>query len=332
MNNNLFEYHFSTSERSFLTELLKPLGSPYQSYSKFQTAVQGLFISGAIPKWLIDLGTQIRNLDYHQSPAIILRNCPTDEKLRVFNHDDPVADKRQVKDQFISEGFLQLYSMLNNSHPMAYKSINGGDHFHDIYAKKGLLKSQSQKSSVTLGFHNDLPNSVVRPCWVNILCMRNSALNRISTTVIRNVDIANDLDDEIREVLKQPIFYTPHEEISVHGGKSSMAGIKNKPIYQPGETVSFCYFEGRTVSDSDIGKAAIAALDKSLHKVKQPIFLEPKDFISISNNHCLHGREVLYVLDEAAHLDRWLIKTFDTTDLEAHRTRLVPHAVNLVNE
>lgn len=332
MDNTLFQYHFSTTERNTLTDILMSVSSPYKDYASFQLQLQNLFIQGAFPDWLIELGESIRNLNTRQSPAIILRNCPIDEGVKAFDHEDPVADKHRVKTQFVSEGFLQLYSMLNHSHPVAYKSINRGDHFHDIYPKKGLLTSQSQKSSITLGFHNDLPNSIVRPNWVNILCVRNSQLNRVSTTVIRNIDIEDDLSDEVKEILKQDIFLTPHEEISVHGGKGSMEGIELKPIYQPDEDVRFCYFEGRTTTKSEAGLHAIRELDKTLHFVKQPVFLEPSDFISISNNECLHAREVLHVLDEDAHMNRWLVKTFDVNNLAHHRHKLVSGFVNVVNE
>jgi len=328
---SLFSHTFSTHEAQQLHRMLDIKSNPYQNYHLFLEEIQTLISTDQIPIFFTDICRHIKDLDLNESPAIILRNCPIDDSLPVFDHKEPVQSKYGLKKTFIAEAFLNLYSELVGSYPVGYKTINNGDLFHDIYPKADLLNSQSQKSTVTLGFHNDLPNNKVRPDWVNILCLRNSNLNRVSTTMIRNKDIIDVLDQETLDILKEPIFFTPHEVVSVDGGRNE-EGIEIKPIYQETDPVPLCYFETRTQSSHPEGQHAIQELDRVLHEVKQPVFLEPGDFVSIANNYSLHAREVIHIGDREAHQKRWLCKTFNVDNIKEHQAAMSDGQFRVVDE
>lgn len=332
MNDQVFFSHtFSTNEQKQLLKILDVRINPYSEYQSFLEQIKFIIARKDIPEFFLDVCNQVRGLDLNDSPAIILRNCPIDQVLPVFDRKDPVNSKYKLKKTFIAEAFLTLYAELTGSCAVGYKTINGGDVFHDIYPKEGLLDSQSQKSIITLGFHNDLPNHRVRPDWVNILCLRNSFFNRVSTTMIRNKDIVNGLSKEVLDVLEQPIFYTPHEVVSVHGGRSE-EGVENKAIYNQFGDVPLCYFETRTSSNEIDGQRAIQELDRVLHKVKRPVFLESGDFVSIANNQRLHAREVLHLGDMEGHYKRWLCKTFNVNDLEQHQSAMADGLFHIADE
>jgi len=327
----LFTYHFSNQETSKLQKVLNIKINPYQKQSAFFSAIKTLANTVNSLSFFKDLCQQISCANLYETPAFILKNCPIDAELPVFDIENPVDSKYQLKNTFISEAFLALYSEYTNSAPMGYKNINNGDHFHDVYPMKKLINSQSQKSLITLGFHNDLPNHIARPDWVNILCLRNHHDNQVSTTVINNTDIIKNLDSETLAILKQPIFKTPQEVISVHGGSDPDA-IPLKAIYREDDLMPLCYFETRTKATTSIGEKAIAILNAVLHKVKQRVFLMPGDFISIANNYSLHAREVISLGNKQAHQKRWLQKTFNVNNINQYEKHMIDNKFRVMDE
>lgn len=326
-----FLYHFTTQEKEALQTLLAIPISPYLDYRVFFLEIQAILHSTKLPLFFKKLCEDIKSVDLHDNPVFILRNCPIDAHLPVFDIDEPLQSKYQLKNTFISEAFLNIFAELTNNSPLGYKNINNGDHFHDVYPMRKLMNSQSQKSLVTLGFHNDLPNNIARPDWVNILCLRNYHLNRVSTTIIRNVDIIKNLDQETLAILKKPLFKTPPEVISVYGGRDEN-DVVHKPIYFENASMPFCYFETRTKAMTQDGESAIAKLDAVLHNVKQRVFLGAGDFISIANNHCLHAREVVEITDAEEHKKRWLQKTFNVNNIHNFHEHMVEHKFRVINE
>lgn len=310
--------------------LVSVKANPYQDYETFLSEVKAL-AANELREFCDEMKTLDRDNNYDDHPALYLKNCPIDKEMPIFDHEDPVASKYELKKIFATEAFLCLYAEAVGTIPLGYATINGGDIFHDMYLKTALRDTHSQKSMRSIGFHNDLPNNRARPDWVNIVCHRNHPANKVSTTFIRNRDIIDYLDDETLRVLAEPIFYTEHEVIAVHGGKDK-AGVEVKPIYYPGSDITFVYFEQRTTSNEERGLKAIARMDEALHAMKERIYLQPGDFVAINNNACIHGREVVDIQDMEAHKKRWLMKTWNVNTIDGIADLLVPERFHVVNE
>lgn len=324
------QYTFSQRERDqFYSAVSRVTISPYADIVGFIRTIDN--ISLELKNIVNSIRSTYYGIDFTKNPAFYLKECPIDRELPILDHEDPVASKHQLKKTFFTEAFILFFANCTGSSPVGYRTINSGDLFHDGYLKNALCDTQSQKSMVSLGFHNDLPNNQVRPTWVNIVCLRNALVNRVATSFVRNIDILDMLSTDTKAVLSKPIFHTPPEVIAVHGGKS-LDDIDIKPIFYPQNIVQFVYFENRTTTDSQEGRDAIAELDRVLHREKEAVFLESGDLISINNNTSIHCREVIDINDIEAHKKRWLMKTWNVGKLSEAKPYLIPGRCRVVDE
>jgi hypothetical protein len=309
------DFVFSGSQREALTACLRSVQvNPYRNPEEFRRAIATFVDEEAVPKFFSELCRTLASRDGSATPVIFMKNAPNDKERPYFDYVNPVQAKRAHKREFIAESFLELVVRLLGAQTITYANDNDGDFFHDVHPMEALAQSQSQKSVVDLGFHNDSANHFARPEWVNMLCMRNSATNAVYTTYVSNREVISNLNAMTRRALEQPHFYTPYDDLTVHGNRSGTLGnTELHPIV--GDQWKLVFFEGRTVAHSEEGKLAVRALGQALHDYKYMHRMEPDDFVCIDNNRSLHGREVRHIADPEAHRARWLIKSYSVSDL-----------------
>lgn len=312
-----------------LADLIRIDVNPYREPEAFLDCVHS---TGAAAQAFCDKVSQLRrNADLDNNPVLYIKNLPVENHLPVFGHDDPIGDKYTMKSTFVTEAILALFASAAHTPIIAYRTINNGDLFHDIYLKESLKHTASQKSMVSFGFHYDMGFKRARPDWANLACLRSSGANCVSTSVSRNIDLLNDLSPADLEVLSRPVFATPPEVVSVMGGAEGVVPSMG-PIYFPDRRWKFEYFEGRTTTALPEGMDAIRRLDAVLHRTKRHLVLEPGDLAAVSNNHGTHCREVINIQDMAAHRQRWLIKTYNVEDLSMYGSTLVTGMPRTANE
>ncbi len=304
--------------RQLAAELTRPNVNPYTHYPAFFAHVRELIDTKRVPESFVSFCRQARERNLVQRPFLFIKGCPIDEELPVFDFDEPVKSKYALKKTFVGEGFLVLFANLMGTPAIGYKNVNGGDIVHDIYPQKSLYETQSQKTLKQIGFHKDLANHFVRPDFVNILAMRSSEQNEIFTTFVRCQDVVKFLGKSVAAVLREPIFYTPYDDLSVHGDKGQELGrAKMHPVLQ-GEA-DLVYFENRTIAETEEGRAALEKVNVALHKLKARVLMQPGDFVSCANNFSLHGKDVGVIRDPYQQKIRWSIKTVNVASLEPHR-------------
>jgi hypothetical protein len=323
------DYEFSDEERLSLTEaLLSVEASPYADHFGFLEAVWSC-ARNCISDQFRTFCEQLKARDKRVFPVAFIRNAPIDPDVPEFDWTDPVESKRRLKRTFVSEGFLALFAHLQSRPAVAHMSVNEGDFYHDIFPKKDMAETQSQKTEKTLYFHKDFTNHFARPDCVYTITIRNSEKNEVLSTYVRNVAVIRSLPEVTREILRQPIFETPFDDISTYQENVELGKAPHHAILE--KEGELRVFEKRTRATTEDGAAALDALLGALHAHKFGIHQKPGDFVAIENDFCLHGREVGRVSDPEDLRKRWLMKTHNVSSYDSLSQFFVPGKSGVIN-
>ncbi len=323
------DFVFNDGERDQLYEaFLHALASPYDDYQGFL-------------KWLEELARvhrgdwryasfceELKERDWAESPIVLVRNCPIDRDLPVFDNSDPVGSKYARKRTFATEAFLTLHAILTGTETFAYASVNGGDFFHDIYPKKSMFDSQSQKTLKTLRFHRDFSSHFVCPNFVNTIVLRDTPKNSVYSTYVVNRDVVRGLDQATLAVLREERFRTPFDDISTHSDDTPKAPPNHAIV---GGDSDVRVYEGRTVGLDEEAQEALGRCVQALHDHKIVYVPRPGEMVAFSNDHLIHGREVHEIYDMDSMLQRWLMKTHTLYSLKQFEDHLLPDSYGVVN-
>jgi len=311
----VIKYTVSAEEKLNLQNvLLEVKTNPYNDYLEFKQSISGLIAEGLIPN---DLHCFINDSRVHcqkQYPFVFIEGMPLDPILPYFSNEDPVREKRELKTTFVSEGILELFAQIRNEKPIGYLNVNDGDVFQDIFPKKDLFASQSQKALNEIYFQKDLANHFVRPDWVNLLCLRNDIENMITTCFTKNVDVLSAFSSEEKSELSKPQFHTPYDDLSTYKSQVELGEADMHPILTDENEVDIRFFENRTTSNTDVGLQLIKKVTTLLHEHKICVHLRPGDLFATQNNNSLHCKEIVSLKNHALAKKRWIMKTVNVND------------------
>lgn len=323
------EFVFTDAERDELeTKLAGATVSPYRNYVAFNNQVTELIRGGAVPKRFSDYVATLAGRDRSTRPVVVIKNGPHDRDVPVFDFEDPVKSKYELKTTFVSEAMLAMFAQLAGTPAIGYVNVNDGDVFQDIYPKESMAGTQSQKALKEIHFHKDLANHFVRPDQVYMVGMRSHHANEVYTSFVRNIDIWPHFTAEELDVLRSNSFYTPFDDLTIVGTKQ-LGDADKHPVLGP--IGDLRYFENRTRGLTPSAEEVLVKLDTALHDLKQRVFIEPGDFVITYNNFTIHAKEVVNVADEAALRTRWIIKTVNVDAIAPHLSRLVPGTDYLID-
>ncbi len=323
------DFVFTDSERDQLYEgFLHAPVSPYDDYPSFLEWLRRL-VGAHRDDWrYAAFCDELKERDWAENPIILVRNCPIDRELPVFDNADPVASKHASKRTFATEAFLTCHAILSGTETFAYASVNGGDFFHDIYPKESMFDSQSQKTLKTLRFHRDFSSHLVSPDFVNTIVLRDTPKNAVYSTYAVNRDVIRGLDEATLDVLREERFRTPFDDISRHSGDTH--GVAPNHAVVGGDSDVRVY-EGRTVGLDAEAQEALARSVQALHDHKIVYVPRPGEMVAFSNDHLIHGREVHEIHDMDSMRQRWLMKTHTLYSLEPFEDHLLPDRYGVVN-
>lgn len=317
-------------ERDNLFEALSSLkANPYRHYEGFCAQVRRVAGATATPSALHDYISRRRTVSQAAEPIGIIKNVPIDHELPIFDFDEPVISKYTRKKTFVAEGFLALYAEIAGTPAISYLNVNDGDVFQDIYPKRSLLASQSQKAVGPIYFHKDLANHYVRPDYVYMIGMRSGGDNEVLTTFVNNHDVIERLDEGALVVAQQRRFRTPFDDLSVHGGNVPLGAADEHPLIASGWDLRI--FENRTVGLDEEAKKVLEEVVSILHQVKRGIDIQPGDFVITCNNYCVHSKEIIRLASREQLQVRWLIKTVNVDSRAPHSSHFVDGVPYLVN-
>lgn len=325
---------FSERERQALEEALDVGTNPYTDYGAYLAEVRELART-RVPAFFRELMEEARRQDLRERPVLYFKNCPTGN-VPELDYDDPLTSKYERKTDFVAEAFHSVFSELHGTGIVTYRSANRGDMFHDITPMRKLAYSLTQKTLNTLHFHRDLPDNKVRPDWVYLLSLRNSAKNLVFTPVVRLKDVFEQLDAKTLEALRKPLFAAPRPvevaNINEYGRRDGAYYEKRPMLVKFNGYETLMYHEGCHEAFDDAGREAIARLREVLHRNKHDLFLQERDFVAIGNNSCMHARHVVAINDPEQHKRRWVMKTWVVNDLEQHRQHFIPGRIHTSDE
>lgn len=323
------EARLSDADRDTLREaLLSVDANPYRHYPGFRHQVGRVAGSDAVPATLREYADYRRALSPVEHPVGYLANAPVDRDVPIFDYDEPVVSKHALKKTFVAEAFLALYAELVGTPGIGYLNVNDGDVFQDIYPKRAMADTQSQKALRQIRFHKDLANHFVRPDYVYMLGMRSSADNIVLTTFAGNREVLAVLDADQLEIARQARFTTPFDDLTIAGGNVEVGAAAAHPLLVGDFDLRL--FEDRTVGLDDEAEALLADVVARVHAVKRGINVGPGDFVITCNNHCVHAKELVHVADEEALRTRWIIKTVNVDALAPHSSAMVDGVPYLV--
>jgi len=324
------DFKFTASENEVIVNSLLSLSAqPYQFYTAFKQQIRLIISELPAMERFIQFTAELRSRSSYDFPFVFVENAPIDPELPELGNDDPVQEKYLKKKTFVAEGFLQMYAELTAQHPIAYLNVNDGDVFQDIFPKESMKDTQSQKSLGPIYFHKDFPNHFVRPDFVNILSLRSHHDNEIYTTFVSNRDIIQHLSPSTLDRLRSPEFYTPYDDITINSGKVPLGRAPDHSILAG--THHFRFFENRTIGLNPEAQAAVQELLNVAHTHKKRILMKHGDFVSISNNLSLHGREVMKISNIEESRKRWSLKTVNVHSCAPHFKYFVNGTDYLVN-
>ncbi|MBA2649481.1 MAG: hypothetical protein H0U75_07810 [Legionella sp.] len=323
-------FTFTDSEKDAITEHLLTLNvNPYKFYPTFKYQVRQVIASLPQFERFLDFMEYQHSVSSYDFPFVFIENCPMDPELPELGNDNPVQVKYEKKKTFVAESFLQLYAELAAQHPISYINVNDGDVFQDILTKESLRYTQSQKSGGTIYFHKDFPNHFVRPDFVNILSLRSYDKNEIYNTFVSNKDILTHLSKEAMDTLRLCEFYTPYDDITVSTSTIDLGRAPNHTILVGRHHMRL--FENRTVGLTPKAQSAVDELLTVAHAYKKTRRMRSGDFVAISNNLSLHGRDMHQITNIAESNRRWSLKTVNVQCCAPHLKHFVAGTDYLVN-
>ncbi|MCX5399494.1 hypothetical protein [Streptomyces sp. NBC_00102] len=324
------EFTFTDEEHAALVDALSTVtANPYRLYEAHLFQINRLIADGVVPQRFRTYVDTLATRDRKAEPVVVFKNVPYDRDVPVFDFDEPVKSKYELKKTFVAEGFLALFAQLAATPAIGYLNVNDGDVFQDIYPKRSMQSSQSQKALNQIHFHKDLANHFVRPDEVYMVGMRSNPENEVYTSFVRNIDVIAAFDEAELELLRSPQFYTPFDDLTVMGGSLELGEADKHPII--GGEDDLRYFENRTRGLTEEAIAIVPKVSAVLHALKQRVFVEPGDFVITYNNHTVHAKEVLEVRRPDDLRTRWILKTVNVDDLAPHEQHFMPGTSHLVN-
>jgi len=313
------DYAFSDADRdAFATALTSVILSPYKFYEAFRRQAGTVVDAGGVPDDFLAFCRTVRERDRDEQPVVLIRNAPVDQDVPLFDPDDPVRSKYRLKTIFVAEAFLAVYAELTGVTGIGNIDIAYGDVFNDIYPKRSAWHTYSSKGLLSQPFHKDLGSQPIVPDHIHMLSMRCSPENAVYTSFVRSVDMLRDLSDDERDLLREPVFFTPADPATSY----DTGGVyPSHPILTGGSRLRFT--ERRTAGRTAEAEAVARKLDDQPHRYKKRVQLMPGDLAAVCNHLSLHAREVDEVRDEEALRTRWIIKSANLDDTGPYRRHIV---------
>lgn len=323
------DFAFTEEERDEIRVLFESLWpSPYRHYGAHLAAVRTCVATEGVFKRFAEYCGELQGIDRDRRPVVRIGGAPIDAELPELGNEDPVGQKYKLKKTWVAECMLTALAELCGTPSIGYRNVNDGDVHQDIYPKADMFDTQSQKARGPIGFHKDLANHYVRPDAVHMIGLRNDPRNDVCTSFVRNIDMIEGCDPDLRELLREQRFYTPFDDLSVVGDKA-LGEASRHPVLDRKWNIRF--FEGRTVGVDAEAHAAVAEVAGRLHELKVPVFLPAGDMLITYNNHCIHAKDVgdLRAPEELSR--RWIMKTVNVDSTVPHLAHVVPGTEYLID-
>ncbi|GIG92298.1 TauD/TfdA family dioxygenase [Plantactinospora endophytica] len=244
-----------------------------------------------------------------ETGTLVLRGLPVGEGTMP---DTPSVAGSVQRTATVAAGVLMTVAT-ELGDPIAYHAEKSGALVQDVVPVPGRENTQENTGSVLLQFHNENAFHDYRPDYVMLLCLRpdHDREAGLRTACVRQVLPL--LDSATRTALAAPEFVTSAPPSFCVGSQTEPHPVLPGALDDPDLRVDFA----ATTALTGRGRRALDRLQHLFGELAQTVYLEPGDLAIVDNRVTVHGRTPFRPRYDGE--DRWLQRTFVTTDLRRSR-------------
>ncbi|MFE2288638.1 TauD/TfdA family dioxygenase [Streptomyces sp. NPDC059443] len=202
--------------------------------------------------------------------------------------------------------------------PLAYRAEKSGALVQDVVPVPGQENFHGNAGSVPLSFHTENGFHPHPPDYVVFLCLRADHDRRAGMRVAGIRQALPLLTPASRQTLFAPEFITTPPPSFNPDAAASEPGVKPRPVLSGAvEDPDIRMAQLVTTPLTPRAAAALTEFGRACETTARTLRLNPGDLVIIDNRVTVHGRTAFHPRYDGA--DRWLQRTYVTTDLRRSR-------------
>ncbi|MFJ7062746.1 TauD/TfdA family dioxygenase [Streptomyces microflavus] len=262
------------------------------------------------------LRREIRRFRRHSGPhgTLVIGGLPVDRAALPPTPAVPGSVQRQAT---IPAAVLTMVAC-GLGEPLAYLAEKSGALVQDVVPVPGQETFHGNAGSVPLSFHTENGFHPHPPDYVVFLCLRADHDRRAGMRVAGLRQALPHLTPESRQALFAPEFITTPPPSFASKADVSQPDIEPRPVLSGAvEDPDIRMAQLVTTPLTPRATTALAEFGRACEASARTLRLTPGDLVIIDNRVAVHGRTAFHPRYDGA--DRWLQRTYVTTDLRRSR-------------
>ncbi|MFF1650843.1 TauD/TfdA family dioxygenase [Streptomyces sp. NPDC058240] len=277
------------------------------------------WVAGARDAWEdlpFPLRRGVRRFRRHSGPhgTLVIGGLPVDQAALPATPSVPGSVQRQAS---VSAAVLTMVAC-GLGEPLAYLAEKSGALVQDVVPVPGQETFHGNAGSVPLSFHTENGFHPHPPDYVIFLCLR-ADHDQIAGMRVAGIRQALPLlTPASRQALFAPEFITTPPPSFGPDAAASEPDVKPRPVLSGAvEDPDIRMAQLVTTPLTPRAAAALAEFGRACEATARTLRLTPGDLVIIDNRVTVHGRTAFHPRYDGA--DRWLQRTYVTTDLRRSR-------------
>ncbi|MGW1763308.1 TauD/TfdA family dioxygenase [Streptomyces sp. NPDC002073] len=264
----------------------------------------------------LPLRREVRRFRRHSGPhgTLVIGGLPVDQAALPATPTVPGSVQRRAT---VSAAVLTMVAC-GLGEPLAYRAEKSGALVQDVVPVPGQESFHGNAGSVPLSFHTENGFHPHPPDFVVFLCLR-ADHDRIAGMRIAGIRRALPLLTPAgRDALFAPEFITTPPPSFGPDAAATETDVKPRPVLSgAAEDPDIRMAQLVTTPLTPRAAAALTEFGRACEATARTLRLNPGDLVVIDNRVAVHGRTAFHPRYDGA--DRWLQRTYVTTDLRRSR-------------
>ncbi|MFE9913093.1 TauD/TfdA family dioxygenase [Streptomyces clavifer] len=277
------------------------------------------WVAGARDAWEdlpLPLRRAVRRFRRQSGPhgALVIGGLPTDEAALPATPSVPGSVQRRAT---VPAAVLTMVAC-GLGEPLAYRAEKSGALVQDVVPVPGQESFHGNAGSVPLSFHTENGFHPHPPDYVIFLCLR-ADHDQVAGMRVAGIRQALPLlTPDSREALFAPEFITTPPPSFGPDAATSEQGVEPRPVLSGAiDDPDIRMAQLVTTPLTPRATAALTEFGRAFEATARTLRLTPGDLVIIDNRVTVHGRTAFQPRYDGA--DRWLQRTYVTTDLRRSR-------------
>ncbi|MHA4772949.1 TauD/TfdA family dioxygenase [Streptomyces sp. MSC1_001] len=262
------------------------------------------------------LRRQVRRFRRHSGPTgtLVITGLPTGQEALPPTPDKPGSVQRQAT---IASAVLTMVAC-GLGEPLAYLAEKSGALVQDVVPVPGQETFHGNAGSVPLSFHTENGFHPHPPDYVVFLCLRADHDRRAGMRIAGIRQALPLLTSASRQILFAPEFVTTPPPSFGFDAAATGPDVEPRPVLSgAAEDPDIRMAQLVTTPLTPRAAAALTEFGRACEATARTLRLNPGDLVIIDNRVTVHGRTAFRPRYDGA--DRWLQRTYVTTDLRRSR-------------